>query len=123
MTMLVSGDQHDLTGRQLSILLIVSGEDNEQTIKTITEELKISKPTVSRAVDRLVELGLVSKRKDPKDRRSVIVDKTFDGKNFILTIEKFFHDSSEKYFEALFRTRGVTWTAEIPPVDYKEMAM
>ena len=106
MTMLVSGDQHDLTGRQLSILLIVYGETNEQTIKAITQELNISKPTISRAVDRLVELNLVDKRKDPKDRRSVIVGQTHDGKIFVNTIEKYLQEAREKYFEMLFRSPG-----------------
>jgi DNA-binding MarR family transcriptional regulator len=43
------------------------------------EDLRISKPAVTRVADRLEALGLVRRRTDPDDRRSVLLQRTVAG--------------------------------------------
>ena len=96
-------DNADLTNRQMAILLTIYDGKDEYSIKKLTEELHLTKPTISRAVERLLELDLVSKRTNPKDRRRVIVEKTFDGNVFIETLTKYLKEANDKYYEMLFR--------------------
>ena len=96
-------DNADLTNRQMAILLTIYDGKDEYSIKKLTEELHLTKPTISRAVERLLELNLVSKRTNPKDRRRVIVEKTFDGNVFIETLTKYLKEANDKYYEMLFR--------------------
>ena len=52
-------DNADLTNRQMAILLTIYDGKDEYSIKKLTEELHLTKPTISRAVERLLELNLV----------------------------------------------------------------
>jgi DNA-binding MarR family transcriptional regulator len=45
--------------------------------------LNISKPAVTRGVDRLEELDLALRRGDPEDRRSVLIMPTDSGRAFV----------------------------------------
>ena len=45
--------------------------------------LQVSKPVVTRALNSLSGLGLVMRRKDERDRRSVFVDLTRQGHDFL----------------------------------------
>ena len=45
--------------------------------------LRISKPAVTRALDRLGMLGLARRRRDDQDRRSVLVQRTVKGSVFL----------------------------------------
>ena len=45
--------------------------------------MNISKPAVTRAVDRLSELELVQRKTDENDRRSVLIQRTLKGRAFL----------------------------------------
>jgi DNA-binding MarR family transcriptional regulator len=43
----------------------------------------VSKPAITRALDRLGELDLARRKVDPMDRRSVLVQRTLKGTGFL----------------------------------------
>jgi DNA-binding MarR family transcriptional regulator len=49
-------------------------------LSELAERMGITAPTASRAVDGLVELGLLERRPDPDDRRAVRIDLTRPGR-------------------------------------------
>jgi DNA-binding MarR family transcriptional regulator len=57
-------------------LISTSGES---PMSTIAAGLHVDPSTATRAVDRLVERGLVTRRRDPADSRSVLVAFTHEG--------------------------------------------
>ena len=69
----------DLTARQLAILLRVYLAPPPHTVRGLAAEFALRKPAVTRALDRLSILGLVRRRPDPEDRRSVLVQRTVKG--------------------------------------------
>lgn len=84
---IVSREQtDDLTVRQLCILACLT--DGPRTVRDLTLETKIAKPSVSRAGDRLGALGFVKREDDPVDRRSVLLVLTPAGKRFLTTVTK-----------------------------------
>ena len=80
----VRADAPDLSTRQMSILLRVYTVQSSHTVRELSEVLNISKPAISRAVDRLEKLGYVRRRRNEYDRRSVRVEGTAKGNIFIM---------------------------------------
>jgi DNA-binding MarR family transcriptional regulator len=83
MVALVRRDGPDLSTRLLAIFLTCYLCDEAQTVRGLAAQLKISRPTVTRALDRLAELGFVQRQVEPGDRRSIIVERTLAGKSFL----------------------------------------
>jgi DNA-binding MarR family transcriptional regulator len=79
----VRGDAPDLSARQMALLLSVYMEDGAHTVRGLAKALKISKPAVSRALDRLGELNYVRRERDELDRRNVLVQRTMTGSVFL----------------------------------------
>jgi DNA-binding MarR family transcriptional regulator len=73
----------DLTARQLGVFLSVYLHDGPHTVRGLAAHLQICKPAVTRALDRLGELGLVRREDDPRDRRSVLAERTDLGSSFM----------------------------------------
>lgn len=80
---LVNRPGPDLSARQLSILLTCVLDDHGYTVRGLAAALNISKPAVTRAVDRLAEFGLVRRKPDPTDRRSILVFTMPPGRAFL----------------------------------------
>src|SRR5918998_1376468 len=80
---MVRQDGPDLSARQLSVLLTVYLNDGPHTVRGLAAELNVSKPAITRALDRLGELDLARRKVDPMDRRSVIVQRTLKGTAFL----------------------------------------
>ncbi len=76
---LVRRDGRDLTSRQLTAFLSVYMDDTTHTVTSIAELLHISRPGVTRIMDRLVEFDLVARQEDRQDRRRVLVRRTARG--------------------------------------------
>ena len=72
-------DRPDLSMRQLAIALIIYKTDELQTVRGLARHLNISKPAVTRALDRLGEFDIVRRKIDPSDRRSVLAMRTTVG--------------------------------------------
>lgn len=73
----------DLSVRQLALLLEVYLEPAPHTVRGLARSLAISKPAVTRALDVLGRLDLVRRRRDPADKRSVLVQRTVKGAVFL----------------------------------------
>lgn len=69
----------DLSARQMAVLLNVYLTDPPHTVRGLAAGLNVSKPAVTRALDRLADLGFVRRRPDPRDRRSVLIQRTVKG--------------------------------------------
>ena len=80
---LVRRDGPDLSSRQLGVFLTCYLHDGPQTVRGLAAELNVSKPAITRALDRLGELDLARRKVDPADRRSVIVQRTLKGQSFL----------------------------------------
>ena len=76
---LVRRDGPDLSSRQLGVFLTVYLADRPHTVRGLAAELNVSKPAITRALDRLGELDLARRKLDPMDRRSVLVQRTVKG--------------------------------------------
>ncbi len=79
----VRGDAPDLSARQMALMLSVYLGDGPHTVRGLAQALRISKPAVSRALDRLGELGYVRRQRDDLDRRNVLVQRTTTGAEFL----------------------------------------
>lgn len=79
----VRRDQPDLSTRQMAILLIVYTQPAPHTVRGLSAALAISKPAVTRALDRLGQLDFVRRKIDEDDRRSVLVQRTVKGSVFL----------------------------------------
>ena len=69
----------DLSARQLAMLLIVGEEPEMHTVRGLALRLAISKPAISRSLNRLCSLRLAGRMPDPRDGRSVLVVATASG--------------------------------------------
>lgn len=79
----VRRDAPDLSARQMAVLLTVYMTEPSHTVRGLAEILDVSKPAITRALDRLGELGLARRKTDPRDRRSVIVQRTVKGSVYL----------------------------------------
>lgn len=79
----VRGESPDLSARQMALMLSVYLGDGPHTVRGLAQALHISKPAVSRALDRLGELGYVRRERDDMDRRNVLVQRTVTGSEFL----------------------------------------
>lgn len=76
---LVRGDAPDLSARQVTILLTVYLEPPPHTVRALAAKLVVSKPVITRALDAMGQMDLVTRRRDPQDRRNVLVQRTVEG--------------------------------------------
>ena len=79
----VRRDAPDLSARQMALLLLVYMTEGPHTVRGLAEGLNISKPAVTRAIDRLSTLDMVRRKSDENDRRSVLVQRTVRGSIFL----------------------------------------
>ncbi|MBI5163726.1 MAG: MarR family transcriptional regulator [Magnetospirillum sp.] len=79
----VRRDGPDLSARQMALLLTVYLTPPSHTVRGLAQTLNVSKPAITRALDRLSELGLVKRKIDESDRRSVLVMRTVKGSVFL----------------------------------------
>jgi DNA-binding MarR family transcriptional regulator len=76
---LVRRDGPDLSARQLGVFLTVYLAEGPHTVRGLAADLNVSKPAITRALDRLGEFDLARRKLDPMDRRSVLVQRTVGG--------------------------------------------
>ena len=76
-------DLPDLTQRQFALLLHVYMGPPPHTVRGLAQTLTMSKPAVTRALDRLCAEGFLRRKTDPADRRSVLVQRTVKGAVFL----------------------------------------
>jgi DNA-binding MarR family transcriptional regulator len=65
------------------VALIETVEGEPIRLSDLADRLGVSPPTASRAVDALVEHGLLERRPDPEDRRAVRITLTVEGRAIV----------------------------------------
>jgi DNA-binding MarR family transcriptional regulator len=80
---LVRDGETDLSARQLSVLLTVYLEPPPHTVRGLADKLQVTKPVITRALDSMGRIGLLSRRRDDSDRRNVIVQRTVKGALYV----------------------------------------
>ena len=76
----------DLSSRQMAILLNVYLTDPPHTVRALAADLNISKPAVTRAIDKLSVLGYIKRQTDEKDKRSVNLYRTIEGACYVMKL-------------------------------------
>ena len=82
----VRDDAPDLTTRQMAILLTIYLDPPPHTIRGLAARLDVTKPVITRALDTMGALKLVSRHRDERDKRNVLVKRTVEG---ALYVERF----------------------------------
>jgi DNA-binding MarR family transcriptional regulator len=91
----VRSDAPDLSARQMAILLVITLERGMHTVRGLAADLNISKPAISRSLDRLCDLGLADREPDPRDRRSVLVVPSESGRAYVSTLRKMLAEAAK----------------------------
>jgi DNA-binding MarR family transcriptional regulator len=91
---LVRRDGPDLSARQLGVFLTCYLDSEAQTVRGLAAKLSVSKPAITRALDRLSEFDLVRRKTDPLDRRSVLVQRTATGMAFMRELRTILRDAA-----------------------------
>ena len=91
---LVRQDGPDLSARQFGVFLTCYLETDAQTVRGLAATLDVSKPVISRALDRLADFDLVRRKADPTDRRSVLVQRTPAGTAYLKDIRGILRDAA-----------------------------
>src|SRR5271167_3824176 len=91
---LVRRDGPDLSARQLGVFLTCYLDSEAQTVRGLAAKLNVSKPAITRALDRLSEFDLVRRKTDPLDRRSVLVQRTPPGMAFLRELRTILRDAA-----------------------------
>ena len=84
--------EYGITSSQFHTIRRISQGD--ASVSALADCMHVSRPNVSRAVDELVQNGLVNRTRDPNDRRNVQLSLTDEG-------EKKIKDLHKKYGELL----------------------
>ena len=82
----VQGGVPDLSTRQLAILLTIYLDPPPHTVRGLAATLGVTKPVITRALDTMGALKLISRHRDEADRRNVLVRRTVEG---ALYVERF----------------------------------
>jgi len=93
---MVHDDSHDLTVRQMTILLTIYLEPPPLTVRGLAAKLHVTKPVITRALDTMGMKGLVKRRRDERDRRNVIIQKTLEGSLYLEKIGDMIIDKAKE---------------------------
>ncbi len=87
----------DLTLRQMSVLLIVYMDtDADHTVRGLASTLGVAKPVITRALDSLGRMGLTKRKRDERDKRSVLVQRTVTGSVYLSELSDTITNASTK---------------------------
>ena len=79
-------DTPDFTLRQLAILLTIYLDAPPHTVRGLAARLGVTKPVITRALDTMGKHQLVTRRRDERDRRNVIIQRTVTGALYVETL-------------------------------------
>lgn len=79
----VRSGEPDLTNRQMALLLVVYLKPGPHTVRGLARGLNVSKPVITRALNRLGSLGYLRRQRDDADRRNIFIAPTREGKDFL----------------------------------------
>ncbi len=79
----VRDDAPDLTVRQTAILLTIYLDPPPHTVRGLAAKLNVTKPVITRALDTMGALKLVSRHRDELDKRNVLIKRTVEGALYV----------------------------------------
>ncbi|MHC1757921.1 MAG: MarR family winged helix-turn-helix transcriptional regulator [Negativicutes bacterium] len=68
--------------------IVEIGKAGQLSVNRLTEILGVDKSTVSKSVDKLVNIGILVRETDPEDRRSIILRLSDKGQTLFTELEK-----------------------------------
>lgn len=89
----VRSGEPDLTNRQMALLLVVYLQPGPHTVRGLARSLNVSKPVVTRALNRLGGLGYLRRQRDDNDKRNIYVARTTEGAGFLEEFGQFLGES------------------------------
>ncbi len=101
----VRKDSPDLTARQLAVLLTVYVSAPPHTVRGLAATLNITKPAITRALDRLTELNLIQRQRDETNKRSVLVQRTPAGASYLNELSQLIQSAAQKINETPYHIR------------------
>jgi DNA-binding MarR family transcriptional regulator len=93
---LVRDGEPDLSARQITVLLTVYLESPPHTVRGLASKLGVTKPVITRALDTMGRIGLLSRRRDDADRRNVVVQRTVKGALYVEKIGDLIVDKAKE---------------------------
>jgi len=90
----------ELTSAQIKVLATFIERDC-YTMTALSQLLSVAMPTMTAMIDRLIQIGLVKRERDERDRRVVLVRLTPEGKKVIDTLMVIRRQEIEKLLQAL----------------------
>ena len=91
----VRSGEPDLTNRQMALLLFVYLNPGPHTVRGLARVLNVSKPVVTRALNRLGSLGYLRRQRDDTDKRNIFVARTSEGAVFLEEFGQFIGDADQ----------------------------
>lgn len=84
----VRSGRPDLTNRQMALMMTVYIDNGPHTVRGLAESLNVSKPVITRALNKLSALGYLRRERDVSDRRNIFIARTPKGAEFL---DAFYH--------------------------------
>jgi DNA-binding MarR family transcriptional regulator len=101
---------------QLKCIGVLSNAEAPLSLGALSEELGLSLPAVSRAVDGLVQRGAVKRQEDPSDRRSKLVSVSARGRAIYERVVKVRVAGVERFVEELEPDQRDALEAALGPI-------
>lgn len=79
----VRATHQELSPRQMVILTTIYLEEGPHTVRSLARKLGLTKSPITRALDTLEAERLLRRCDDPKDKRSVVIERTATGTLFL----------------------------------------
>jgi DNA-binding MarR family transcriptional regulator len=79
----VRSGKPDLTNRQMALMMTVYIGEGPHTVRGLAEALHVSKPVITRALNKLSALGYLRRERDVSDRRNIFITRTPKGAEFL----------------------------------------
>lgn len=103
-----SGPWLELTPPQANTCALIYRR-GQTSIKELANELDVSPPSASAMVDRLVELGAVTREPSKSDRREVVIELTPAGERTITHLQQLMFDSISQLLERIGPVHADMW--------------
>ena len=95
----VASNGPDLTARQLAVFLKIYLEPGSRAgppVRGLAATLNVSKPAITRALDRPEELVFARRETDKSDRRSIIARRTTNGSAYLRTLGGYITEANKQ---------------------------
>jgi DNA-binding MarR family transcriptional regulator len=100
MLAVVRDGEHDLSARQTAILLTVYLETPPHTVRGLARKLGVTKPVITRALNAMGKFDLLTRRRDEKDRRNVLVQRTVRGALYLERLADVIVDTAQASYSS-----------------------